>query len=463
MITALLLGAASLPSAESCAATSQDPAAAWSYSVGLQGFVYGYPIVDMIKQRHNETHRTSADQPVVAPVNSITAYPHILTPETQGQLRAPNADTLYVNAWLDLSKGPVLLDTPNMGTRYYTLAFMDQFAKPHHLGTRTNGGKATRYAIIGPSGGEIPSGYEAFRLPTDTAWMLGRILADGKTDEKRAIALARQFKMTGPAAATRPVTVADPLDPYSSLGFYELLNTAFQNLAIPADEAGLMAVFDQAGFGPKTKFDATSLSASQKLGLGCALTMGPQILASQGFKPDWVKNGWMRNRRVDAPGKDYLLRAEIVRGGYVNAQEESIYPAAIMDNQGEMLTGSRRYQIHFAPGQLPPVNGFWSITAYDIKTARLVPNALGRYQFGDRTKGAKRDADGGLTIILSATKPKAGSSNWLPTPSGGFHLVLRMYLPKADALDGRYAPPPVERLADETAGKAKDYGKEKPE
>lgn len=460
MITAILLAAASLPSTADCAATSQDPAAAWSYSVGLQGFVYGYPIVDMLKQQHNETHRISPDQPVVAPINNMTPYPHILTPETQGQLRAPNADTLYVNAWLDLSKGPVLLDTPNMGTRYYTLAFMDLFARPHHLGTRTNGGKATRYAIIGPSGGSAPPGYEVFRLPTDTAWMLGRILADGKADEKRAIALARQFKMDGPAAATGPVTPADPLDPYSSLDFFARLNTAFQSLSVPADEAGLMAIFDQAGFGPKASFDDARLSPNQKLGLGCALKMGPQILSAQGFKPDWVKNGWMRNRRVDTPGKDYLLRAEIARGGYVNAQEESIYPAAILDNKGEMLTGSRRYRIHFAPGQLPPVNAFWSITAYDIKTARLVPNALERYQFGDRTKGAKRDADGGLTITLSATKPKAGTSNWLPTPPGGYHLVMRMYLPKAEALDGSYAPPPVERLADEYT---KEHGKERPE
>ena len=125
MITSLLLAAAALPAASDCETIATDPAAALSYSAGLQGFIYGYPIVDMLKQQHNETHRVSADQPVVAPVNSIVAYPHILTSETQGQLRAPNADTLYINAWVDMSKGPVLLDVPQMGARYYTLAFMD--------------------------------------------------------------------------------------------------------------------------------------------------------------------------------------------------------------------------------------------------------------------------------------------------------------------------------------------------
>lgn len=207
-----------------------------------------------------------------------------------------------------------------------------------------------------------------------------------------------------------------------------------------------MAVFDKAGFGPKAQFNTSALSAGQKLGLGCAVRMGPEILAAQGFKPTWMVNGWMRNAKVDKPGMDYLLRAEIARGGYVNAQEESIYPASVTDSTGAMLNGARRYRLRFAPGQTPPVNAFWSITAYDLKTAHLVPNAIRRYQFGDRTKGAKLDKDGGLTIYLSATRPPEGKSNWLPTPLGAYHLVMRMYLPKPEALEGRYAPPPIERI-----------------
>ena len=54
--------------------------------------------------------------------------------------------------------------------------------------------------------------------------------------------------------------------------------------------------------------------------------------------------------------------------------------------------------------------------------------------------------DVSLTITLSATPPKEGTSNWLPTPQGGYHLVTRMYLPQPEALDGRYVLPPVERV-----------------
>ena len=229
----------------------------------------------------------------------------------------------------------------------------------------------------------------------------------------------------------------------------KVLDIALERKPVPLadEEAGLMAVFDKAGFGPKAQFNASTLSAGQKLGLGCAVRMGPEILAAQGFKPTWMVNGWMRNAKVDKPGMDYLLRAEIARGGYVNAQEESIYPASVTDSTGAMLNGARRYRLRFAPGQTPPVNAFWSITAYDLKTAHLVPNAIRRYQFGDRTKGAKLDKDGGLTIYLSATRPPEGKSNWLPTPLGAYHLVMRMYLPKPEALDGRYAPPPIEPIS----------------
>lgn len=446
MITTLLAAAslAALPSAEACQSAALEPEAALAQSLGLQGYVYGYPMVDMLKQRHNETHRVRPDQPVAAPVNRIAVYPGVLTPQTQGQLRAANSDTLYLNAWVDLSKGPVLLDVPAMGARYYTLAFMDLYAKPHHLGTRTNGGKATRYALVGPSGGTVPEGYEAFRLPTDTAWMLGRVLVTGTRDEAEARRLALSIAMRG---ATGPeVTAAEPSRPFESLEFFALLNAALKTLPAQPGETALMAQFDSAGFGPNRTFAADRLTPGQAKGLGCALRIGPQVLAQRGFRPTQSANGWLLSSAVADPGYDYLLRAEIVRGGYVNEPAESVYPAAIMDSTGAMLNGAHRYRIRFAKGALPPVNAFWSIIAYDAKTSLLVDNAIRRYAIGDRTGGLRHGADGSLEIVLSATRPPSGTSNWLPVPPGAFHLVTRMYLPRAEVLDGRYVLPPVERV-----------------
>ena len=444
MISILLAAsAAALPSAEQCQAAAIDPDVQLVQSIGLQGYIYGYPIVDLLKQQHNESHRIRADQPVAAPVNTIAIYPGVLTPKTQGQLRAPNSDTLYLNAWIDLSKGPVLLDVPDMGGRYYTLAFMDLYARPHHLGTRTNGGKATRYALVGPSGGAIPEGYEAFNLPTDTAWMLGRVLVTDKRDEAVARRLSQAMIMRGEPGPA--VSAAEPLQPFDSLAYYQLLNRALKSLPAIPGETAMMTGFDTAGFGPGRDFNPTALTPAQATGLGCALRIGPQVLAKRGFRPTQTANGWLLSSAVGNPGFDYLLRAEIARGGYVNDPAESIYPAAVSDTSGALLTGTQRYRIHFAAGALPPVDAFWSITAYDMKTSQLVENPLGRYAIGDRTRGMKWGKDGSLDIYLSADRPPEGTSNWLPVPRGPFHIVTRLYLPKPEALDGRYVLPPVER------------------
>ncbi|MDE2597156.1 MAG: DUF1254 domain-containing protein [Sphingomonadales bacterium] len=444
ILSMMLAAAAPLPGAEQCQAAAIEPEVALAQATGLQGYVYGYPIVDLLKQQHNETHRVRADQPVAAPVNRIAVYPGVLTPATQGQLRAPNADTLYLNAWIDLSNGPVLLDVPEMGMRYYTLAFMDLYAKPHHLGTRTNGGKATRYALVGPSGGTVPAGYTPFVLPTDTAWMLGRVLVSGARDEAEAKRLAGAMVMQGREGPA--VTEAEPMRPFDSLAYFALLNHALRTLPAIAGEQALMAGFDAAGFGPHREFDPAALTPGQAKGLGCALRIGPQVLARQGFRPTQTANGWLLSSAVGDPGFDYLLRAEVARGGYVNDPRESIYPAAIADQAGAPLSGENRYRIRFAKGALPPADAFWSITAYDTRTAQLVENRLNRYTIGDRTPGLRFGHDGSLEVILSTTRPPEGSSNWLPVPPGRFHVVTRLYLPRADALDGRYALPPVVRI-----------------
>lgn len=440
----LATGTMPLPSAEQCQAAALDPEVALMQSTALQGFIYGYPVVDMLKQQYNETHRIRPDQPVAAPVNRIAIYPGVLTPTTQGQLRAANADTLYLNAWFDLAKRPVLLDVPEMGKRYYTLAFMDLYGKPHHLGTRTNRGKASRYALVGPSGGTVPEGYQPFVLPTDTAWMLGRVLVENQRDEIEAKRIANAIAVRGSEGPE--VAEAEPMRPFDSLEFFVQLNHALKTLPAITEEKALMAGFDAAGFGPGRAFDPAKLTPGQTKGLGCALRIGPQVLAQRGFKPTQTTNGWLLSSALADPGLDYLLRAEIARGGYVNDPQESIYPAAVTDQWGAPLSGEHRYRIRFEKGALPPADAFWSITAYDMKTSQLVENALRRYTIGDRTRGLRFGRDGSLEIVLSATQPPEGTNNWLPVPPGRFHVVTRIYLPRPEALDGRYALPPVIRF-----------------
>jgi hypothetical protein len=143
-------------------------------------------------------------------------------------------------------------------------------------------------------------------------------------------------------------------------------------------------------------------------------------------------------------GTDYLQRAcvELIGLG-ANLPEDAIYPVCYVDVDGRPLTGESRYVWHFDAGGLPPVRAFWSATLYDAEGFQ-VANELNRFAIGDRDDLSFND-DGSLDILIQRDRPEGGTSNWLPTPEGGFNLCARLYYPKPEVLDGSWSPPPVRR------------------
>jgi hypothetical protein len=86
-------------------------------------------------------------------------------------------------------------------------------------------------------------------------------------------------------------------------------------------------------------------------------------------------------------------------------------------------------------------------TSYDGTAGYLVENPIGRYLVNSTTEGLLAGDDGSLTIPIQHEPPDGEhASNWLPAPDGPFYLALRIYWPEQAALDGTWAPPPVERL-----------------
>lgn len=136
-----------------------------------------------------------------------------------------------------------------------------------------------------------------------------------------------------------------------------------------------------------------------------------------------------------------------VTGIYGNIADEAIYPTYQLDSNGESLNGTHDYQLHFAPGKLPPVDAFWSLTMYRMPQSLLVANPLNRYLLNSTMLADfVRDPDGGLTLHIQHESPgKELEPNWLPAPEGPFIAILRLYLPKAEALDGSWKEPPLTR------------------
>jgi hypothetical protein len=157
-----------------------------------------------------------------------------------------------------------------------------------------------------------------------------------------------------------------------------------------------------------------------------------------------TSNGWVYNLNVGTYDHNYLLRAVVAEIGWgANIPAEAVYPHATTDTSGAPLTGAKRYVLHFPPGGLPPVNAFWSVTMYGPDHF-FVANPINRYAISDSTAGLQYGSDGSLDIYIQHDPPAGHESNWLPAPTGGFYLSLRLYLPKPEVLEGRYTYPTIE-------------------
>lgn len=147
-------------------------------------------------------------------------------------------------------------------------------------------------------------------------------------------------------------------------------------------------------------------------------------------------------------GTDYLNRTAISRSSmYQNTSAETQYNLREFDSEGKPLDGNHQYTVTFPKGQVPPVEGFWSLTLYNEEKS-FFPNQLNRLSLGTKNKTLEYAADGSLTLYLGSMSPDNGSeANWIPTPAGPFSLILQLYWPDAPVLDGKWLPPDVKKMS----------------
>ena len=157
-----------------------------------------------------------------------------------------------------------------------------------------------------------------------------------------------------------------------------------------------------------------------------------------------VANGWSMNTdTMGVYGNYYLKRAIVTQFGLgANLPGDAIYPLNLADDTGKPLDGVNNYTIHFEKSEIPPVEAFWSITLYD-NDGFQVANPLNRFAVSSWMP-FKTNPDGSLDLYFQNESPGADKeANWLPAPKGPFNLTMRLYAPKADALTGKWNPPPV--------------------
>jgi hypothetical protein len=436
-----------------------DWRAEYTYAVGLQAFIYGFPYVYMAQVRH--MWATQPRNPEFVPYMAVNHFWHasqVLTAAYQDG-GSPNNDTMYSVAWVDVSEEPVILTHPDIpDDRYYSFEISaihsDNFA---YVGRRVTGNKAGNYAIIGPGWeGQLPDGVTALpQSPTPWVLILGRTLVDGPDDVSNVQALQKEYRLTPLSlwGTDREVPERrDVLHPFDQekdpLAPWKTLNAVLAENPPRAKHEQLIKQFATIGIGPG--LDVEKQDEVTKKNLARTAAAGRKLL-NENIQSGWsttTVNGWrFLNRRIGRAGDDFLLRAawQSLLGIVCNDPEESVYVGCYTDGDGEPLTGANRYEVHFAPGQEPPVDAFWSLTMYS--NYNLVPNPSDRYSLGDRSKGLKRDSDGGLTIYVQHDSPgEEKESNWLPAPEGPFNLYMRMYQPRPEVVNAEWEAPPLRKV-----------------
>ncbi|MEU1956296.1 DUF1254 domain-containing protein [Nocardia rhamnosiphila] len=353
---------------------------------------------------------------------------------------APNVDTLYSLAFLDLAGNAFRLRLPHFGDRYYSVQIGEADSTTAAvLGQRAHGSQVPEIVIYHRDRPEATTGSTTTIACRSRFVMVAiRILVDpGHPDDLRTVhELQDRIELRGPKTPpTAPPSAlvhrerhAETDDP---AGFLDSLRVALADTA-PIELPGW--VTDALG-SAHLALDHPTLRRAAERGLADGLRLIEQHVATLGR----TVNGWSVNARGTDFGDDHLLRAAVAYSQiYINPAEEALYPVCERDTDDRPLTGTHCYTIRFEPGNLPPADHFWSLTVYHAK-GLLYDNEVDRYAITDRTPGLHHSDDGSLTIHLQTQRPDRPGTNWLPCPPGRFRLMLRLYGPR----NPMWNPPPV--------------------
>jgi hypothetical protein len=430
-------------------------------AIAKEAYTYGYPMVDNYRIQY--AYFVDRESPEFkAPWNRLRNIPRVFTPDDKA-VQTPNSDTPYSMLGMDLRAEPIVLTVPRIEKkRYFSIQLVDLYTfNFDYIGSRATGNDGGSFLIAGPGWkGEAPKGVKkVIRSETEFIFAIYRtqLFNPGDLDNVKKVQAGYKaqplsaFLGTPAPMAAPAIAFIKPLTPESqktALEFFNLLNFVLNFCPTNPSETELMTRFNKIGVGAGKTFDAGKLSPELKTAI------------EQGMADAWTDNADLK-KRVDAKEvtsgdmfgtREYLKNnypyrmAAAVLGIFGNSKLEAMYPIYGVDADGQKLDAAqRRYTLRLAPGQLPPVNAFWSLTMYELPASLLVANPLNRYLLNSpMLPQFKRDADGGLTLLIQNDSPgKDKEANWLPAPKGPFFMAMRLYWPKDEALEGKWTAPPL--------------------
>jgi len=430
-------------------------------AIAKEAYIYGVPLIDQYRVMYAFSIDKGNPQ-YKGPFNTILNIGRVFTPEDTAFV-TPNSDTPYSFAVLDLRAEPVVITVPKIDSRrYFVFQLMDLYTFNFaYIGTRATGNNGGHFMIVGPGWkGDKPNAFaKVIHAETQLVSVVGRTQLFNPTDLDHVkkiqagyrVRTQSQFFESPAPRAPQTVPWPKPLPPgadRTSLEFFNQLAFLLQFGMPPhKSEDQLRKRFASIGIVPGKPIDVAKLPPAAAAAMKAGMADGQREIdarrAAVGGKTDTLfgTRDYLKN--------DFVARATGTQIGIgANSRQEAMYPIYDKDADGKPLDGNNRYTLRFAKGELPPVNGFWSLTMYDLPKQLLVKNPIDRYLINSpMLPQLKRDPDGGLTIYVQSDPPgKDKQANWLPAPKGAFMAAMRYYLPKPELLEGRWTTPAMQRV-----------------
>ncbi|MBW1654683.1 DUF1254 domain-containing protein [Flavobacterium quisquiliarum] len=398
----------------------------------------------------------------LAPPNHLCMLNDYVKPEERA-VACPNQDVVYGIASLDLTLGPVIVQVPDFGDRFWVYQVCDQRTDGFASLGKMYGTKPGFYLLASKDWkGTVPDGIiSVFRSTTSRGIVIPRVFQSDDPSDKKAIQPLinqigvyplsdydgkpkttewKKIKSTPPAAKGEKAETRWVKPEI----FFDQLEDILKEVPPMKGEEGLYAqiqsLLDAVKKDSKLKQIAISAAFEAEKNYVTPLFQFQNV----GYP---IKYNWTTQRNGAQFGYDYLTRLSCAKANiFVNKPNETRYFYQDLDENGARLNGANKYTVTFASGEIPPVKGFWSLTLYNAEHF-FTPNSLNRYSLGTKNKNLKKNADGSLTLYVQSTPPSEDkASNWLPAPKEQFSLYIRAYWPEEAVLNDSWNPPAVVKV-----------------
>jgi hypothetical protein len=441
-------------------------------AIAKEAYIYGFSQVMNYKTMYMYVVDEKSPE-YKGPFNSVGCEARLFTPDDKAVV-TPNSDTPYCMFWIDLRREPLVLTVPEMEpNRFYHVQLIDLYTHNYaYVGTLTSGNEAGAFLLAGPGwAGEKPEGItEVITSETDFVFSVIRTQLFNEEDMDRVKEMQDSYNLQplsaylGKEPPPAPPTIEFPEwreGGQFNAGFFDFFDFMLSLIKPVDEEKELMRRFARIGLGADQKFDMAKLSPEIREALEEGLKEGfkeleafmkqapadPLASAKIFGTREFLKASATKNY---SHSDFYLMRAVAAHMGlYGNSGAEAIYPTYLVDSEGEPINAAENnYTITFAEKELPPVKAFWSLSMYDGQTQLFIHNPLDRYLLNSTTMDQfAREADGSIVLYVQKESPgEDKEANWLPAPDGPLYMVLRLYGPESEALEGKWTPPTLQRV-----------------